>query len=71
MTAEYSFTDDGRMVIGDLADWAQRWKHKPGTGHRGMSYYLLSWDGDAPPRLHYIKITRRKGVVRITEKETL
>ena len=59
MTAE-------RMVIGTLADWAQRWEHKPGRGMRGMSYYLLSWDGSSSPLLHYIKITRRKGVVRIT-----
>lgn len=67
MSAEYLFTDDGRMVIGGLADWAQRWRRKPGRGHRGMSYYLLSWVGDsAPPGLHYIKITRRKGVVKIT-----
>lgn len=66
MTAEYLFTDDGRMVIGDLDSWAKRWSCKPGRGHRGMSYYLLSWDGDTPARLHYIKITRRKGAVRIT-----
>lgn len=67
MSTEYCFTDDGRMVIGGLADWAQRWKHKPGRGVRGMSYYLLSWDGTSTPNgLHFIKITRRKGVVKIT-----
>lgn len=65
--AEYLFTDDGRMVIGDLDSWAKRWVCKPGRGHRGMSHYLLSWNGDSVlPGLHYIKITRRKGVVRIT-----
>lgn len=62
----YVFTDDGEKVLGTLTDWALRWKAKPGNGHRGMSYYLLSWDGDLSPFLHYIKITRRSGTVKIT-----